>query len=155
LPSQSLQPQPGFYRAFGQVDLKPQIEHGVKKREYVHRIEQAIIDTLVEWNIVAIRREGAPGVYVGEAKIAALGIRVRKGRAFHGLAFNVAMDLEPFTRINPCGYVGLQVISLADLGGAASVERVKNVLLAELAAQFSLVLDLTPTPALAQIQSEL
>ena len=75
-------------------------------REYVNRIEQAIIDTLGDWNIDAQRRDGAPGVYVDGAKVAALGIRVRRGCTFHGLAFNIAMDLEPFHRINPCGYAG-------------------------------------------------
>jgi len=110
------------YHGPGQIVVYPLLDIkrlGIGVREYVHRIEQAIIDTLLEWNIIATRRAGAPGVYVGEAKIAALGIRVRKGRTFHGLAFNVAMDLEPFTRINPCGYAGLKVIALADLGGPA------------------------------------
>jgi len=132
------------YHGPGQIVVYPLLDIkrlGIGVREYVHRIEQAMIDTLVEWNIIAIRREGAPGVYVGEAKIAALGIRVRKGRTFHGLAFNVAMDLEPFTRINPCGHAGLQVISLADLGGPSSLDAVKQVLLAELAVQFGLALD--------------
>jgi len=141
------------YHGPGQIVVYPLLDIkrlGIGVREYVHRIEQAIIDTLIEWNIIAVRREGAPGVYVGEAKIAALGIRVRRGRAFHGLAFNVAMDLEPFTRINPCGYAGLQVISLADLGGPSSLDVVKLVLMAELAAQFGLVL----TDAPAQILQE-
>jgi len=131
------------YHGPGQIVVYPLLDIrrlGIGVREYVHKIEQAIIDTLLEWNILAIRREGAPGVYVGEAKIAALGIRVRKGRTFHGLAFNVAMDLEPFQRINPCGYAGLAVTSLADLGGSSNMEAVKQVLLAELAAQFGLQL---------------
>jgi len=141
------------YHGPGQIVVYPLLDikrFGIGVREYVHRIEQAIIDTLIEWNIIAVRREGAPGVYVGEAKIAALGIRVRRGRTFHGLAFNVAMDLEPFTRINPCGYAGLQVISLADLGGSSSLEAVKQVLMAELATQFGLIL----TDAPAQILQE-
>jgi len=131
------------YHGPGQIVLYPLLDIkrlGIGVREYVYRIEQAIIDTLLEWNIIAVRREGAPGVYVGDAKIAALGIRVRRGRTFHGLAFNVAMDLEPFTRINPCGYAGLRVISVADLGGPSSLQTVKQVLLAELAAQFHLTL---------------
>jgi len=135
------------YHGPGQIVVYPLLDLkrlGIGVREYVHRIEQAIIDTLLEWNIIASRREGAPGVYVGAAKIAALGIRVRKGRTFHGLAFNVAMDLEPFTRINPCGYAGLQVIALADLGGPSGLDAVKQVLLAELAAQFSLTLSEAP-----------
>jgi len=135
---------PGQIVVYPLLDIK-RLNIGV--REYVRRIEQAIIDTLLEWNIIGIRREGAPGVYVGDAKIAALGIRVRNGRTFHGLAFNVNMELEPFTRINPCGYAGLQVTSVTDLGGPSSLERVKQVLLAELAGQFNL--SLTPSAPLA------
>ena len=108
------------YHGPGQIVVYPLLRLprlGIGVRDYVCRIEQALIDTLAEWNIGAERREGAPGVYVGGAKIAALGIRVRRGCTFHGLAFNVAMDLEPFHRINPCGYQGLQVTSVLDLGG--------------------------------------
>jgi len=134
---------PGQIVVYPLLDIK-RLNIGV--RDYVRRIEQAIIDTLLEWNLIGTRREGAPGVYVGDAKIAALGIRLRNGRTFHGLAFNVAMDLEPFTRINPCGYAGLQVTSIADLGGPSSLETVKQTLLAELALQFNLTL----SPALPQ-----
>ena len=74
------------------------------------------------------------------AKVAALGIRVRRGCTFHGLAFNIGMDLEPFHRINPCGYQGLQVTTLADLGGPSGMDAVKPVLLANLAKQFELEL---------------
>ena len=105
---------PGQLVVYPLLDLK-RLKIGV--RDYVHRIEQAVIDTLAEWNIVAARRDGAPGVYVGDAKVAALGIRVRRGCTFHGLAFNVAMDLEPFRRINPCGYAGLQVTSVQTSAG--------------------------------------
>jgi len=87
-------------------------------RELVTRMEQAVIDLLGEEGIEAQARPDAPGVYVGDAKIAALGLRVRRGCSYHGLAFNVAMDLEPFTRINPCGYAGLAATQLADLGVA-------------------------------------
>jgi len=107
-------------------------------RELVRRIEQSIIDTLADWNVVAVRREGAPGVYVGEAKIAALGLRVRHGCTFHGLAFNIAMDLEPFHRINPCGYANLQVTQLLDLGGPSRLADVEDVLIVELGRQFGL-----------------
>src|SRR6185312_4425468 len=107
-------------------------------RELVRRIEQSIIDTLAEWNVVAVRRDGAPGVYVGEAKIAALGLRVRHGCTFHGLAFNIAMDLEPFHRINPCGYAGLSVTQLLDLGGPSRLADVEDVLIVELGRQFGL-----------------
>ncbi|WP_372018934.1 lipoyl(octanoyl) transferase LipB [Pseudoxanthomonas sp. 10H] len=131
------------YHGPGQIVLYPLLDLRRLKvgvRDYVCRIEQAIIDTLDEWNIGAGRREGAPGVYVGGAKVAALGIRVRRGCSFHGLAFNVGMDLEPFHRINPCGYQGLQVTSVRDLGGPSGLEAVKPVLLEQVARQFGLVL---------------
>jgi lipoyl(octanoyl) transferase len=126
---------PGQIVAYPLLDLK-RLKIGV--REYVQRIEQAVIDTLADWNIEGRRRDGAPGVYVNGAKVAALGIRVRRGCTFHGLAFNIAMDLEPFRRINPCGYAGLEVVSMADLGGPDSLDAVKPVLLRALAAQFGL-----------------
>ena len=128
---------PGQIVAYPLLDLK-RLKIGV--RDYVCRIEQAIIDTLADWNIEAVRRDGAPGVYVADAKIAALGIRVRRGRTFHGLAFNVSMDLEPFRRINPCGYQGLQVVALQDFGGPSSLEAVKPALLGHIGRQFGLAL---------------
>ena len=134
---------PGQIVVYPLLDIK-RLKVGV--RDYVCRIEQAIIDTLLEWNMPATRREGAPGVYVADAKVAALGIRVRRGRTFHGLAFNIAMDLEPFRRINPCGYAGLAVVSTRDLGGPATMDAVKPVLLEELARQFGLRLDVAPAP---------
>lgn len=137
---------PGQIVVYPLLDLK-RLKIGV--RDYVHRIEQALIDTMAEWNIEAARRDGAPGVYVAGAKVAALGIRVRRGCTFHGLAFNVAMDLEPFRRINPCGYEGLQVTSVLDLGGPSSLDAVKPVLLDQLAAQFGLALQTAPPPDLA------
>ena len=124
---------PGQLVAYPLLDLK-RLRIGV--REYVQGIEQAVIDVLAEFDIGAARRDGAPGVYVGDAKIAALGIRVRRGCSFHGLAFNIAMDLEPFSRINPCGYAGLRVTSLLDLGGPADMEAVKAALVRQLARQF-------------------
>jgi lipoyl(octanoyl) transferase len=129
---------PGQIVAYPLLDLK-RLKLGV--RDYVCRIEQAVIDTLAEWNIEGARRDGAPGVYVGGAKIAALGIRVRRGCSFHGLAFNIAMDLEPFQRINPCGYQGLRVVAMADLGGPTDLDAVKPVLLRAFAAQFGLRLE--------------
>jgi len=134
------------YHGPGQIVVYPLLQLrrlGIGVRDYVCRIEQAIIDTLAEWNIGAERRDGAPGVYVGGAKVAALGIRVRRGCTFHGLAFNVAMDLEPFHRINPCGYQGLQVTSMVDLGGPSGMAAVTPVLLGHLARQFGL----DPQPA--------
>jgi len=126
---------PGQIVAYPLLDLR---RLGIGVRDFVHRIEQAIIDTLETWNIGAVRREGAPGVYVADAKVAALGIRVRRGCTFHGLAFNINMDLEPFNRINPCGYQGLQVTQVLDLGGPGSLAAVEAVLIGELARQFGL-----------------
>lgn len=126
---------PGQIVAYPLLDLR---RLGIGVREYVHRLEQAVIDTLAEWNIGGERRDGAPGVYVNGAKIAALGIRVRRGCSFHGLAFNIAMDTEPFQRINPCGYSGLQVVSMLDFGGPSSPGTVKPVLVNALGRQFGL-----------------
>src|SRR5690348_12208280 len=126
---------PGQIVGYPLIDLR---RAGVGVRELVNRIEQSLIDTLARWNVVALRREGAPGVYVADAKIAALGLRVRRGCSFHGLAFNIAMDLEPFRRINPCGYQGLQVTQMVDLGGASQLAQVGDVLAAELCRQFGL-----------------
>jgi lipoyl(octanoyl) transferase len=139
---------PGQIVAYPLLDLK-RLKIGV--RDYVCRIEQAVIDTLADWNLHAERRDGAPGVYVNGAKVAALGIRVRRGCTFHGLAFNVAMDLEPFHRINPCGYAGLQVTSMLDLGGPSSLDAVKPVLLEKLAGQFGLQLQTAPPPDLTAL----
>lgn len=124
---------PGQIVGYPMIDLR---RLGVGVRELVRRIEQAIIDTLEHWNIIALRRPGAPGVYVGDAKVGALGLRIRRGCSFHGLALNVGMDLEPFRRINPCGYQGLQVTQVLDLGGPGSLKAVEDVLIDELSRQF-------------------
>jgi lipoyl(octanoyl) transferase len=126
---------PGQLVAYPLVDLR---RRRLGVREFVERIEQALIDTLATWDIAAARREGAPGVYVGGAKIGALGLRVRHGCTFHGLAFNVAMDLSPFARINPCGYAGLQVTSVAACGGPADVAIVAAALVPRVASQIGL-----------------
>lgn len=89
---------------------------GIGVKGLVGRIEQSVIALLQHYGIQAQARAGAPGVYVGEAKIAALGLRIRKGCCYHGLSLNVDLDLEPFGRINPCGYRGLAVTRLRDLG---------------------------------------
>lgn len=131
---------PGQIVAYPLVDLR-RTRLGV--RDLVTRIEQAIIDTLAHWSIVAERRCGAPGVYVGPAKIAALGLRVRRGCSFHGLAFNIAMDLEPYARINPCGYAGLAVTQMLDLRPNIDPVEVEAVLVDALSRQ----LGLRPEPA--------
>jgi len=126
---------PGQIVAYPLVDLRRR-KLGV--RDFVCRIEQALIDTLATWDIEAARKEGAPGVYVAGAKIGALGLRVRKGCTFHGLAFNVNLDDEPFSRINPCGYQGLQVTSVLKCGGPATLAEVEPVLVSKLSEQLGL-----------------
>ncbi len=103
---------PGQLIAYVMIDIK---RRHLGARALVSLIEQSLIDTLLSYNINARARKDAPGVYVGDAKIASLGLRIRKGRSFHGLSLNVNMDLEPFSRINPCGYQGMEVIQLSQL----------------------------------------
>jgi lipoyl(octanoyl) transferase len=124
---------PGQIVAYPLIDLR---RVGVSVRELVNRIEQTLIDTLSHWQIEAARLDGAPGVYVGAAKIAALGLRVRRGCSFHGLALDVNMDLEPFQRINPCGYKGLEVTQMIDWGGPSRLADVEEVLIGEFCRQF-------------------
>ncbi|HWI97758.1 MAG TPA: lipoyl(octanoyl) transferase LipB [Burkholderiales bacterium] len=123
---------PGQLVVYTLVDLA---RRGIQVRQFVALLEQAVIDLLAGRGE---RRAGAPGVYVGGAKIAALGIRVRQGRAYHGLSLNVDMDLSPFSAIDPCGYPGLAVIQTKDIGmketlpvlaerlGALLVEKIEN-----------------------------
>jgi len=134
---------PGQIVAYPLIALR-RLKLGI--RELVCRIEQAIIDTLANWNVEAVRKEGAPGVYVAGAKIAALGLRVRRGCTFHGLAFNVNMDLEPFHRINPCGYQGLAVTQLMDLGGPSNLAEVEAELVTQLARQLGLTVQMAAPP---------
>ncbi len=103
---------PGQIVVYTLLDLN-RLKIGV--RELVTVIEQSIIELLASYGVNSTARRDAPGVYVNDAKIAALGLRVRKGCSFHGLALNVDMDLEPFSRINPCGYQGLEVTQLKNL----------------------------------------
>jgi lipoyl(octanoyl) transferase len=104
-------------------------------RALVSALESAVIATLAGYGIAAASDPRAPGVYVGGAKIASLGLRVRRGCSYHGLALNVSLDLEPFSRINPCGFPGIELTRIADLGGPADVETVSRDLEAELLAQ--------------------
>ena len=101
---------------------------GMGVKGLVSMLERSIIELLRGYGIDAQGRPGAPGVYVGEAKIAALGLRIRKGCCYHGLSLNVDLDPEPFSRINPCGYQGLAVTRLADFGVDDSVEQVGSKL---------------------------
>lgn len=120
------------YHGPGQLVVYPLIDLKRRKlgvRALVEALENAVIDTLAGFGIDARSRRDAPGVYTpAGAKIAALGLRVRRGCSYHGLAFNVAMDLEPFQRINPCGYAGMQVTQVADLAGPADVATVATAL---------------------------
>ena len=109
---------PGQVVVYLLIDLQ---RRHIKVRELVSKIEQAVIDCLAAYGISAARREGAPGVYVGDAKIAALGLRIRNGCSYHGVSLNVDMDLTPFSAINPCGYAGMAVTQLHDLGVNVSV----------------------------------
>jgi lipoyl(octanoyl) transferase len=109
---------PGQVVAYVLVDLR---RRGYGIRELVSRMEQAVIDLLAAQGVAAERRSGAPGVYVNGAKIAALGLRVKHGCTYHGLALNVDMDLSPFAAINPCGYPGLAVTDCRRLGAALTV----------------------------------
>ncbi|MFZ3297775.1 MAG: lipoyl(octanoyl) transferase LipB [Ralstonia pickettii] len=144
----------------GQVVIYPLIDLrrlGIYVKEYVFRLEAALIQTLAHFGVSGFRVTGAPGIYVqladpfqgsvpsgpridpfeGLGKIAALGIKVSQHGSYHGLALNVAMDLEPFARINPCGYAGLQTVDLATLGVQADPAEVGEVLCERLAAHLS------------------
>jgi len=109
---------PGQLVVYPLIDLK---RAGLGIRDFVTALERAVIALAADYRITAECRRGAPGVYVGGAKLASVGVRVRRNGAYHGLALNVAMDLGPFGRINPCGYAGLAMTQLADLGGPATV----------------------------------
>jgi lipoyl(octanoyl) transferase len=126
---------PGQIVIYLLLDLK-RIGFGVK--ELVRRIEQSVIDLLAQYNIESHRRAGMPGVYVSnEAKIAAIGLRVARHATFHGLSLNVDMDLAPFTRINPCGYEGLAVTQMRDLGVTDTMNNIATKLVAQLEKQLN------------------
>jgi lipoyl(octanoyl) transferase len=110
---------PGQVVIYVLVDLK---RRGYGVKELVSRMEQAVIELLAQSGVAAERRAGAPGVYVNGAKIAALGLRIKQGRSYHGLALNVDMDLAPFALINPCGYPGMAVTQARTLGIDAGAE---------------------------------
>jgi len=120
---------PGQLVVYLLVDLR---RRGLGVRHLVDAMEQALVATLADWGIAAHARPDAPGVYVGAAKIASLGLRVSRGRSYHGLALNVAMDLAPFARINPCGMPGLTVTQLRDLGVEVDLPQAAQALLPHL-----------------------
>lgn len=124
------------YHGPGQVVLYTLVDlgrRGIRVRDFVCLLEQAVIDLLAAHAVHAARRPGAPGVYVDGAKVAALGIRVARGCAFHGLALNIDMDLAPFEAIDPCGYPGLRVTQTRDLGVALTPAQAGGALAAQLA----------------------
>lgn len=143
---------PGQIVAYPLVDLS---RLGIYVKEYVFRLEAALIQTLERFGLTGLRVPGAPGIYVrlvdprahaapqgpaldpfeGLGKVAALGIKISRHCSYHGLALNVAMDLEPFARINPCGYPGLRTVDLVTLGGPSDWAAVAAVLTERLAAQ--------------------
>ena len=116
---------PGQLVVYVLLDIK-RLKIGV--RALVTLLEQTVIELLSDYGIDAIAKKDAPGVYVGEEKIAALGLRVRKGCCFHGLALNVDMDLSPYDQINPCGYEGLKVTQLSNLVESTDIETLTNQL---------------------------
>lgn len=129
---------PGQLVVYVLMDLR---RRGLGVRPLVTALEQAVVCLAAEFGIAAHSRPEAPGVYVGEAKLAALGLRVRRGCSYHGLALNVALDLAPFARIDPCGFPGLAVTELAALGGPATVAEAARYLLPHLAATLGLGAD--------------
>jgi lipoyl(octanoyl) transferase len=125
---------PGQVIAYALLDLR---RRGLSIRPLVRMLERSVIDLLASYGIAAAGRPDAPGVYVEGAKIAALGLRVRNGCCYHGLAFNVDMDLSPFRSIDPCGYPGLAVTQARDLGIRDSMETISDKLSHHLAQQLS------------------
>jgi lipoyl(octanoyl) transferase len=125
---------PGQLVAYPLLDLR---RRGLGVRELVRRLEFAVIDLLAGYGIEAVGRRDAPGVYVDGRKVASLGLRVRRNCCYHGLSLNVAMDLAPFARINPCGYPGLEVTRTADLGGPTTWDEAADALLPHLLRQLA------------------
>jgi lipoyl(octanoyl) transferase len=120
---------PGQLVAYLLIDLP---RRRLKVRELVHLMEEAILHTLADYGLAAARKSGAPGVYIQGDKIGALGLRIKRGCSYHGLALNVDLDLTPFSWINPCGYAGLKTVRLADFGVTDPVAAVGERLLAHL-----------------------
>ncbi|KOE82939.1 lipoyl(octanoyl) transferase LipB [Vibrio aestuarianus] len=120
---------PGQLVAYFLIDLRRK-KLGV--RDLVTNIENIVINTLQTYNINSAARPDAPGVYVDGKKICSLGLRIRKGCSFHGLALNVNMDLSPFLRINPCGYQGMEMIQVSELGGPSDLEVIEKQIIKEL-----------------------
>jgi lipoyl(octanoyl) transferase len=134
------------YHGPGQLVVYPLLDlrrYTLGVRELVMALEAAVIDTVAQWGISAVARRDAPGVYVQDRKLASIGLRIRRGCCYHGLALNVSMELEPFQRINPCGYQGLQVTDLARLGVVSTTQQLAQ----QLAPQLLMRLGLSSVPA--------
>lgn len=123
---------PGQFIAYVLIDVR---RAAIGVRDLVTALETSLVALLAEYGVSAHARPDAPGVYVGTAKIASLGLRIRRGCSFHGLALNVDVDLEPFSRINPCGYAGLAMTRLSDLANPLDPAAVRTALVRQLAAQ--------------------
>lgn len=135
---------PGQVVVYLLLDLRRrQADAKLLARDLVHRIEQAVIDTLAAYNLASERKPGAPGIYLSDgpqrgAKIAALGLKIRgSGHTYHGVSLNVAMDLTPFTWINPCGYEGLETVDMRSVGAQAAPATVQQQLADQLLAQLA------------------
>lgn len=114
---------PGMLMIYPLMDLK---RAGLGVRDLVTALEQSVVDLAADYGIDAAAHPEAPGVYVADTKFASVGLRIRRGASYHGMALNVAVDLEPFLRINPCGYAGLEMTDLATLGGDADLGIVRD-----------------------------
>jgi lipoyl(octanoyl) transferase len=125
---------PGQLVAYVLLDLQ---RRGSSVRGLVRALERTVIDLIAEFGIRAATRDGAPGVYVGNAKVAALGLRIRRGCSYHGLSLNASMDLAPFDAIDPCGYPDLKVTQLRDLGVNEPLDALGERLVSKLTAQLS------------------
>jgi len=123
---------PGQLVVYLMLDIKRR-KLGV--RQLVTAMEQAVVSMLADYGIAAYAKADAPGVYVHEQKVCSLGLRIRRGCSFHGLALNVDMDLSPFSRINPCGYAGMQMVNTKQLNGPCSVAQAQDSLLTALATE--------------------
>jgi lipoyl(octanoyl) transferase len=131
---------PGQLVAYLLLDLK---RAGLGVKRLVNLLEQSVIDLLAAYGVIAAARPDAPGVYVDGAKIASVGLRVRQGCSYHGIALNLDLELEPFARINPCGYPGLSVTRLVDLAPGIERQDIMASFASRLAARLGLDLEWT------------
>ena len=126
---------PGQLMIYPLLDIK---RAGIGVRKLVTALEQSVVDLVAEYEVAAVARADAPGVYVAGDKLASVGLRIRRGSSFHGMALNVDVDLEPFSRINPCGYAELQMTDLKRLGVNLELEKSSQKLLPHFLAHLGL-----------------